>query len=282
VAAPVDPKNSESNSGGAGAANPGLESLGSPSCTVIDMTTNVAAAPDRRLAIPAAGIASHPQGAGALGSVFASPHPATIVMARILSRLAGSFLIQGSLAQIFLPASESGPRGIEELQKQTVSLLSFQKFPQKVFGAQLAFNLLGRLSGKHGNETTRMEAAIRQELDQCLAGPIPRPALNFCHAPMFYSLVFSMFVELKDAPSREAVGEALAGPGIAIHSRSEAAPNPVDSAGSGEIQVDAVTADPSRKGGFWIWATVDNIRLAAENAVDIAQSQRLGSQGLKQ
>ena len=57
---------------------------------------------------------------------------------------------------------------------------------------------------------------------------------------------------------------------MTVHPRGEVAPNQVEAAGSGEIHLDALTSDPDRPGGFWIWAAVDNIRLAAENAVDIA------------
>ena len=53
--------------------------------------------------------------------------------------------------------------------------------------------------------------------------------------------------------------------------RGESAPSPVDAAGSGDILVDNIRRDPANPAGFWIWATVDNIRLAAENAVEIAQ-----------
>ena len=51
-------------------------------------------------------------------------------------------------------------------------------------------------------------------------------------------------------------------------------PTPVEVAGSDEIQVDRVTADPDLPGGLWIWAVADNLRLAAVNAVEIAESLR--------
>jgi aspartate-semialdehyde dehydrogenase len=188
-----------------------------------------------------------------------------------LTGLANQFPIKDCVAHIFFPASELGPRGIEELQKQTLGLLSFQKVSQRIFGAQLAFNLLPRLSGKHSAEMAGVELAIRRELREFLPAPIPSPALRSCHAAVFYSLAFSIFVELGEKPARDALATALLGNGITVRQPSEAAPNPVDVAGSGEIILDAVTNDPDRPGGFWIWAAVDNIRLAAENAVDIAQ-----------
>ncbi len=203
--------------------------------------------------------------------VFVSPHAATIVLSTILLRLADRFEVKSCVAQVFLPASEMGPRGIEELQRQTVNLLSFQKIPQKVFGAQLAFNLLARLPGKHAALVSRVKSRIRRELREYLSSRAPAPALHFCHAAVFYSLAFSIYVDLADKPTADAVSAALAGERVTIHKRSEAAPNQVEAAGSGNIQVDAITTDPDRSGGFWLWAAADNVRLSAENAVDIAE-----------
>lgn len=62
---------------------------------------------------------------------LASPHPAAIVLSALLSRLATRFALRSAVAQVFFPVSEIGPRGIEELQKQTVNLLSFQKIPER-------------------------------------------------------------------------------------------------------------------------------------------------------
>jgi len=246
-------------------------SPGQASCVVIDSSNALAEVPGRRLSIPSCPKAPSAASENNLATVLVSPHPATIVLSRILLSLAARYAVKDCVAQIFLPASELGPRGIEELQKQAVSLLSFQKPPQKVFGAQMAFNLLARLPGKHAAEITVSESAIRREVRECLSGSLPLPALCFSHAAVFYSLAFSIFVELGEKPAKDDVTAALSGSGMTVRRRSEAAPNQVDAAGSAEILLDAITSDPDRLGGFWIWAAVDNIRLAAENAVDIAE-----------
>lgn len=257
------------------AAGVSVESPTHTSCLVVDSVNALAEVPGRKLAIPTCENTVRSSSHATLASVLASPHPATIVLSKILVRMANRFTVKDCVAQIFFPASELGPRGIEELQKQTLALLSFQKIPQTVFGAQLAFNLLSRLSGKHTAEMAGVESAIRRELHECLPAPIPRPALRPCHAAVFYSLAFSIFVELKERPARDALTTVLSGNGITVRQRGDGAPNPVDVAGSGEIFLDAVTDDPARPGGYWIWAAVDNIRLAAENAVDIAQRSLL-------
>ena len=241
-------------------------------CLVIDSAEALSDLPGRTLCIPSLESESRTALEPSLFPVLESPHPATIVLSKLLVHLARRCGVMDCVAQLYFPASEMGPRGIEELQKQTLSLLSFQKIPQKVFGAQLAFNLLSRLPGKHASEISAVESRIRRELRQYLANRVPMPALQICHVAAFYSLAFSIYVELSERSTAEAVSAALAGDHITIRRRSEAAPTQVDAAGSGDILVDAITPDPDRAHGYWIWAVVDNLRLAAENAVDIAET----------
>ena len=196
----------------------------------------------------------------------------TIVLSNLLLDLAMRFPLRSCVAQVFLPASEMGPRGIEELQRQTVNLLSFQKTPQKVFGTQLAFNVLSRLPGKHASEINALEARVRRQLRQYLGDRAPLPALRFCQAPVFYSLAFSVYVEFGQPIAANAVAAALNSKNIAVRKHSEVAPNQVEAAGSGQILVDAISVDPGHPTGCWIWAAVDDIHLAAENAVDIAEN----------
>ncbi|HMD96520.1 MAG TPA: Asd/ArgC dimerization domain-containing protein [Terriglobia bacterium] len=212
---------------------------------------------------------------------FASAHPAVIVISSLLLRLAAHFPIKTAVAQVLCPASENGPRGIEELQKQTVNLLSFHRIPTATFGAQLAFNLLPRLSrARRGGTTpycdalTDIEARIRRELRQYLGDRIPLPAVRLVQAPVFFSLAFSLYVETAEPAAPEAVGHALAGDRIHVRRFTEVAPSPVEATETGDILVDAVLAESGRPSGLWIWAAADNMRLAAANAVEIAENLR--------
>ncbi|HEX5482419.1 MAG TPA: Asd/ArgC dimerization domain-containing protein, partial [Terriglobia bacterium] len=124
---------------------------------------------------------------------FASPHAAAIVISHLLLRLAASLSVQRAVVEVFNPASELGPEAIDELQKQTVSLLSFQQLPQDFFGVQTAFNMIPRLGGKGRENFLDLEERIRQEVKQILAGQAP--AVRLVQSPAFYSLAFSFYVE---------------------------------------------------------------------------------------
>jgi aspartate-semialdehyde dehydrogenase len=46
----------------------------------------------------------------------------------------------------------------------------------------------------------------------------------------------------------------------------------VDVAGRDEVVIGPVVRDRKRPAAFWLWAVVDNLRLTAQTAVDIAET----------
>jgi len=209
---------------------------------------------------------------GGANRVYISARPATIVISSLLLRLGARFPLKSAVAHVFASVSEIGSHGIEELQKQTVNLLSFQKIPRKVFGAQLAFNLLSRPCGTCGGELLALENGLRTQLKAYLQERVPLPAVRLLQVPVFHSLAVSLFVETREPVAPEKVGEAIEGGRVELRRRSQDSPTPVEAAGSDKILVDSVTADPAHPTGHWIWAVADNLRLAAVNAVEVAQA----------
>lgn len=221
--------------------------------------------------------AGPPAGTGKSATqVIAAAHPVTMILSALLLRLGSQSEISTAVAQVLTPASHLGPRGIEELQKQTVNLLSFQKIPRAIFGSQLAFNLLPRLAGSGSEPLENLEKRVRGELTRLLAGRAPLPALRLLQSAVFYSMGVSLYVETAQPLAPAKAAQALAGKPIRVNRASEHAPSQVDATGSAEILVDLITSDASRPSGLWIWAAADNLRLAAANAVDLAEHMLLG------
>ena len=202
--------------------------------------------------------------------LIAAPHAATLMVSALLLRMAARFQLQTAVAQIFSPASEMGPRAIDELQKQTVNLLSFQKVPREAFGAQIAFNLLPRL-GTGYEHADALESRVRDELAAYLGDRAPVPAVRMVQVPVFYSTAVSLYVETTERVPASDLVVALDSAPIDICRTSEKAPSPADAAGSNEILVDAIQPDAAHPEGIWLWAVADNMRLAAINAVQIAE-----------
>jgi aspartate-semialdehyde dehydrogenase len=221
---------------------------------------------DRRF--PVAGVHS------AAGRIHVSPHPAVIVISSLLLRLAARFPLKTAVAEVFSSASESGSRGVEELQKQTVNILSFQKIPHQIFGAQLAFNMLSRLGRSGKGEMAALEARLRRQLHLYLGERVPLPALRLLQVPVFYSVGVSLYVEAAEAVTTEAATAALAGERIKVRRSTLDAPTPVEVTGSSDILVDSISVDAEHPNGLWLWAVADNLHLAATNAVELAASLR--------
>jgi len=205
-------------------------------------------------------------------SFIVSAHPAVIMISSLLLRVAARFRLERAVAQVFVSASEIGPRAIEELQKQTVGLLSFQKIPNKVFGEQLAFNLLARL-GKSGEPAlSHLESRLREQLRRYLGGRVPLPALRLVQVPVFYSMALSLYLETAQPVTAEEIAAALPSERLHVRRLSQDPPTQVEAVGSNDILVDAVAGDAAHPNGMWLWAVADNLRLAAMNAVEIAKS----------
>jgi len=183
-----------------------------------------------------------------------APHAATLMISALLARLAARFPVRNAVAQIFSPASEMGPRAIDELQKQTVNLLSFKKVPREAFGAQIAFNLLPRLgAGYEGADA--LESRVRDQLRACLGKQTPLPALRLFQVPVFYSTALSLYVETEERVPPSDMVAALDGAPISIRRTSEKPPSPAEAAGSDHILVDAIQPDAAHPAGTWFWAT---------------------------
>lgn len=286
VAAPPRPVSEKSQ---AGSQAPFLRSPSqlarTTHCTVIDLGDGLAGEPGGTVRIPflERDNAPSPEPTSGTSSLrWVSAHPAAITLSALLVRLTSQFSLATAVAQIFAPASEIGPPAVDELQRQASSLLTFQKLPEAVFGRQLAFNLLPRFGhGKQkGGPLARIEARIHQQLMEFLTAQggsgheIPSPALRLVQAPVFHSLVVSLYVETAEPASVEEIESALRQERMTIARLREPAPSQADASGSNDILIDAVQRDARHANGAWIWAVADNLRLAAVNAVEIAEVER--------
>jgi len=199
-------------------------------------------------------------------------HPAATAIAMVLHRLNGNYPIARAIVHIFEPASELGTAGIEELQQQTVNLLSFQPVPKKVFDAQLAYAMLPQLGSEAPVPLAEVEDRIERHLASLLErldGP-PMPSLRLIQAPVFHGYTFSFWIEFEDAPAASDIEDAMSHDLFDVRTGELEPPNNVGVAGQSGIAVGAITPDRNNGNAFWIWAAVDNLRLAAESAAMIA------------
>jgi aspartate-semialdehyde dehydrogenase len=188
--------------------------------------------------------------------------------------------LQALVVTCLLPVSEAGRAGIEELESQTSQLLSFQSVGKPVFDTQVAFTLLDRFGPRCTQVLTPparglpfLTAArrrVRHEVQACLAGSVPRPAVQVLHAPVFYGTTFSAWAQLEKGANIETIQDALKKAGFAFTDQDEG-PSNVSVAGENLMQLAPPEIDPAEVGTWWLWGAADNIRLPAANAVKLAE-----------
>jgi len=203
---------------------------------------------------------------------YVTPHAAAIALLTLLVRLHATGKLRQVVANIFEPVSERGAGGLEELQEQTARLLSFKEFPRAVFDAQVAFNLLPCYGADSPARLEEVEDTIRREIERSAPALAERLALRVLQAPVFHAHCLSVFAELDEPLEKGTVEQALRGERLTVLGSEETPAAPVDVAGRDGIIVGPVQRDQKRPTAFWLWTVVDNLRLTAHTAVDIAET----------
>lgn len=235
--------------------------------TLIDLTHAAEDHPKARLRAP---MVEAPNGPIPADAIHVIAHPAAIALAIILNRLNAIYPLKQAVIHVMEPASERGSGGIEELQQQTVNLLSFKGLPKKVFDAQLAFNVLARYGEEAPFPLQEAELRIERHLAPLLRHA-PMPSLRLIQVPVFHGHSFSLWLEFEENPSTEAIEQALADEKIDVRSSGTEPPSISGIAGMSGVALGAVEVDRNRPQACWMWMVADSLRLAAENAIAVAR-----------
>jgi aspartate-semialdehyde dehydrogenase len=256
--------------GSADSAKRGLELAEESGIAVVDLTGLAEDLPEARLRAPL--VEEEQPEADARIHVIA--HPAAVALALFLRRLHAHEPVVRAVAHIFAPASEHGRQGVEELQQQTVNLLSFKPLPQKIFDAQASFNMLARYGSEAPKSLEEAELRIERHLAALLAlagegEGVPPPSLRLIQAPVFHGYSMSIWVEFESLPAVEDLESSLRSPEIDVRGADFEPPTNVGQAGQGGISVGAIEPDRNSADACWFWLVADNLRLTAENAVAV-------------
>lgn len=201
------------------------------------------------------------------------PHPAAVTLALLLLRARKAGAIRSAVATVFEPASEQGQKGMDELHQQTVNLLSFQTLPKEVFDTQVAFNMVARYGQKSQLSLDSLEARVRRHYQELAGADAPQPALMVLQPPVFHGNALSIFLEMEQPVNEVKLLETLGGDHVTLATSEDddSQPSNVNTAGQPNILV-SLKSDVSKSNRIWIWAAIDNLRVAAMNAVECAES----------
>jgi aspartate-semialdehyde dehydrogenase len=165
---------------------------------------------------------------------------------------------------------------VDELESQTVKLLSLQPIPTEVFDTQVAFNLLDRWGPDSAGSLSSARAAVAREVREYLNGRVSMPAVWLFQAPVFFGYAFAAYAEFglpSDSPKLdlEALSAQLSVVGFNLAGENDPAPSNTSIAGESQALLGRASPDANIDGGYWFWGAADNLRLASANALRIAE-----------
>jgi aspartate-semialdehyde dehydrogenase len=239
---------------------------------VIDTSGGFRDRPDTRPWIPTLDAIFPPPSSGEGPEYRAYFSPSSpVIIASVLAAVLKQWNPSTTSIVFLQPVSERGQEGIEELERQTVNLLSFQPIAQPIFDAQVAFNVLDRYGESNSQPLAETRKDIARNIAAYLDGRASVPAVQLLQAPVFHSHAFTGFVELAGSPEPNQIEDQLAAAGFLFPDAGEPAPSAISAAGASRPLLGHVERDPNHWSGYWFWGVADNLRLSAENAVAIAE-----------
>ena len=246
----------------------------STKATVIDLSSGLSGVPGARPWIPRLdGMLPTPapseEDESPAGLYLAPSTPAIVAIG--LSAAFSELSLKCLAVAFFVPVSERGQAGVDELENQTTKLLSFQPIPQKVFDTQVAFNMVDRWGPESGERLPDRRSALESEVHAYLAGRAFMPAMTLIQAPVFYGNAFSVYAEFGAIESAEFLTERLAAGGFTI-SEDGSAPSNISVAGEAHPMIGRPERNPNVDCGYWFWGAADNLRVASANAMRIAET----------
>jgi len=116
-----------------------------------------------------------------------------------------------------------------------------------------------------------VERRVLKHYHRIAGKEVPPPSLLLLQAPIFHGHALALHIELETRVEIESISKALMGEHVSICGLAEESPSNVNAAGQGDVLV-SIRPDPNLGSGLWLWASADNLRIAAATAVECAEN----------
>jgi len=201
-------------------------------------------------------------------------HPVAVALGLMMVRLHELGAVTDASATVLEPASEYGHAALDELHQQTVGLLNFQSTSKAIYDTQVAFNIAPVLGAEAKADLRGSEARIRRHYELLAGNTLPQVIVQLLHAPVFHGHGISLALEFDQPLQLEHVEAALSGEhvDVVMGDADADAPNNLNTVGQADVMARVRTGDGSSRPTkrFWIWASIDNLKFGALNAVACA------------
>ncbi len=203
-------------------------------------------------------------------NIIASPNCSVTPIVMALKLLHEQAQIKRIVVSTYQSVSGAGKSAMEELFKQTKSILMYQEVEQKVLPRRIAFNVIPQIDEFLPTGETKEEWKMIAEIKKILGEEIEISA-TCVRVPVFVGHSAAVNVEFEESISvSEAKSLLKKMPGIRVMDRDYA--TPLDVVREDEVLVSRIRKDSSVDSGLNLWIVGDNLRKgAALNAVQIAE-----------
>lgn len=204
--------------------------------------------------------------------IVENPAPPTLALTRVLDALepaAGLARVSVTLCEA---ASGAGKAAVDALQAETIALFNHEELPETGLGHGLAFDCLPADGPLDANGASALESRVSQELARLLPEGVPS-AITALRVPTFAGMGIHLAVEtardLTPEACRERLGKTA---GVSVFTL-EPGPTTRDAIGEDDVLLGRVRRDPGSERGLLLWLALDPARLAASNALRIAEAR---------
>lgn len=219
------------------------------------------------------GLADRSPAAELVGApLVAAPSGCALSWGRLLAAVDDAAGLERVVGTVLQSALHAGARGAEALSEETIAILSQQDLPEpEVFAGPIAFDCQPRDAADDGAPA---DGELERVVARVLGRSVPLDA-QLVQVPAFVGEASSIVVELRRDVAPEALCEALEKTaGIARHAAIETllgGPTLRDAAGSDDVLFGAVRRARARERALSLWFAADPVRIAAVNAVRLAE-----------
>ncbi len=243
-------------------------------CVVVDNTSHFRYDDDVPLVVPEVNpeaIAAYEQ-----RGIIANPNCSTIQLVVALKPIHDAAGIERINVCTYQAVSGAGRSAVEELVRQTTTLLNGRPLEIEGDAKQIACNAIPHIDVFLDNRYTKEEMKMVWETRKILGDDDILVNPTAVRIPAFFGHSEAVHIETRDKISAAAVAELLAeAPGIEVLDGTETGQYPTavtESSGADPVFVGRIREDISHPRGLDLWIVADNIRKgAALNSVQIAE-----------
>jgi aspartate-semialdehyde dehydrogenase len=243
-------------------------------CVVIDNTSQFRYQDDIPLVVPEVNpdaIADYKN-----HGIIANPNCSTIQMMVALKPIYDAVGIERINVCTYQAVSGTGKPAMDELAKQTASLLNGRPVETEVYPKQIAFNVLPHIDVFQDNGYTKEEMKMVWETKKIMGDESILVNPTAVRVPVFYGHSEAIHIETKSKITSEQAKKLLSeSQGIVVVDEHQDGGYPTavsDASGNDPVFVGRIREDISHERGLNLWVVADNVRKgAALNSVQIAE-----------